>query len=287
MISVIVPVFDQWDLIPHLLDRLAKQSIGLEAFEVILIDNGTPGFVEPALDFPGKLVVLDCDKPGAYAARNAGINQSKGEWLAFTDADCLPLPSWLENLFEVASLDGTENIMLAGRVDVVPNSNKPGPYEIYDVVKGIPQDLYVKGGYAATANLFVPRSLVDSLGGFKERLYSGADKDFCLRAVRKGASLAYVDGAKVGHRARFDWAGVATKARRLKGGQFYSSSGLKRLLAVLRTFMPPITAVQKVFRAKDHSLSYRMIAIFVQLRLWPVESVEILRLSVRGKPERK
>lgn len=282
--SVIIPVFNQWNLVPRLLDCLAVQTIGLQAFEVILVDNGSYGFVKPEFEYPGMLEIVVCAKPGSYAARNMGLRHATGQWLAFTDADCLPTPGWLESF---GKFNATSNLLIAGRVDVCQGSSSPGPYEIYDLIKGIPQDVYVERGYAATANLFVPFALIKKLAGFREDLYSGADKEFCLRANAVGAELFYLDQAKVFHRARLDWGDLATKARRLKGGQYYSSSGHKRCLVVLRTFMPPVFAIGKFVREDTYSLGDRLKAIFVQFRLWGVEMREIIRLTLQGRPERR
>lgn len=285
--SIIIPVFEQWHYIPQLIDCLAAQSIGSENFEVILVDNGTPGFIEPVLEYSGRMKIVTCSVPGSYAARNLGVAHSEGEWLAFTDADCLPAQNWLESITAEISKFNTQDLLLAGGVEVYQKSSSPGPYEIYDIVKGIPQGGYVENGYAATANLIVSRSLIDSLGGFNPALYSGGDKDFCRRAVGVGAVLSYLHDAKVLHRARVSWEDIANKARRLKGGQIGSASGKNLYFVIVRTFVPPIFAVIRFLRIKDKSLYFKFIAILVQFRVWIVEMTELIRLVRFGGPERR
>ncbi|WP_353057092.1 glycosyltransferase family A protein [Microbulbifer sp. VAAF005] len=39
-----------------------------------------------------------CKKPGSYAARNKGVELAEGDWLIFTDADCLPDSKWIAGI---------------------------------------------------------------------------------------------------------------------------------------------------------------------------------------------
>ena len=94
LVSVIVPVFRHWDLVPALLDALAAQVPGAGPFEILLVDNDA-GAPPPALALPGNARLLACAAPGSYAARNAGAAEARGAWLVFTDADCRPDPGWL------------------------------------------------------------------------------------------------------------------------------------------------------------------------------------------------
>ena len=68
--SVLVPVYEQWDLVPKLLACLAAQTFPQDRFEVILADNGSPNFAPPAA-LPVNVRIVSCPQPGSYAARNA------------------------------------------------------------------------------------------------------------------------------------------------------------------------------------------------------------------------
>jgi GT2 family glycosyltransferase len=64
------------------------------------------------------------------------------------------------------------------------------------------QERFVAMGKAATANLFMRRTLFDQHGGFDATLPSGGDWDFVERSVRRGAQLAYARDAVVEHSTR-------------------------------------------------------------------------------------
>lgn len=280
-VSVIVPVYETWHLIPSLVECLQRQTVSGDKFEVILVDNGSSSV--NASSMPSNYLLLRCEKPGSYCARNRGVAQSRGAILAFTDSDCLPEPNWLRNLVEGIS----ESELRAGAVEIFTSATGPTLIERYDQIKGIPQSLYVSRGYAATANLAVPAELFRSLGGFDEGRYSGGDAEFCRRALRFGARLTYVADAVVNHPARNSWLEVVTKARRVKGGQIKSGPFSRRLLWLLRTLLPPVVEWKRIMMCKKGSALDRACALAIEAALWFVRLGETIRLLFGGNPERK
>lgn len=226
LVSVIVPVYNQWQLIPELIERLRAQTIGSDRFELLLVDNGSDQLPALALSsFSTKQLI--CTTPGSYAARNHGAGFATGEILAFTDADCRPHPQWLAK--GVACLRQYDNTgsLIGGAITVVAaNPASPNPYELYDTILGLPQELYVRvSGFSVTANLFVLKAVYDRLDGFDAGRLSGGDADFCRRATALGCGLHYCAGALVEHPARTSLDALITKVRRIKGG---SSSRRRR-----------------------------------------------------------
>ena len=282
-LSVIVPVYRQWEHLPRLLAALAAQA-GAPDFEVIVVDN-EPGAAAPAPAPPPGLALrrLPCAAPGSYAARPAGARAARGSALVFTDADCRPDPGWLAALARAGA--ETPGALLAGPVALVPTGAAPNPCEIYDMIRGIPQARYVARGYAATANLAVPRAVFEGLGGFDARRFSGGDAEFCRRAGAAGHPLRLVPGAVTYHPARADWAELAAKARRIKGGQIRGGPRGRRLAWALRTLLPPLRDARAYLRA-EAPWRWRAIAVGLRLRLWGVELAEMLRLLAGGAPVR-
>lgn len=288
-VSVIVPVYRDWDRVPGLLAALAAQDVA--GAEVILVNNDT----RPAPDLASigssagpamALRIVDCARPGSYAARNAGAAQARGGWLVFTDADCLPVPGWLAAL-TAAARDAPPGQILLGPVVLQPGPN-PGAWEVFDTVRGMPQEMFLRHGYGVTANLALAAAQFHRLGGFDAGRYSGGDAEFCRRATRQGASLRLVDGAVVTHPARTSRAEVVTKARRIKGGQITGGSRLSRRLWLLRSFAPPLREMLAYLRASRHPMRWRLIACRVRWQLWGVELAEIWRLLIlRAAPERR
>ncbi len=283
--SVIVPVYRHWDSVPMLLRRMREQTLAQDRFEVILVDND-PAVPTPPLALDANARIVKCGTPGSYAARNRGAEDADGRWLVFTDADCLPQPGWLEAL-DRAIFQDVDRSLLAGPVDMVGRSASPSAAEIYDIVKGIPQERYVDRGYAATANLAVSRSLFDLVGGFDGGRLSGGDADFCRRVGSAGYGIALVDDARVDHPARTDWREVVTKERRVKGGQLMAGPPRRRLLWLLRTLLPPVDIAVSFLGRRRHPLRHRLVACGVLAAVWWVGIVEAVRLLAGGAPERR
>jgi GT2 family glycosyltransferase len=281
-VSVVVPVHRQWALVPALLEALAAQTFGPAGFEVILANNAAPR-PAPPLALPANARIVAAPAPGAYAARNAGAAAARGRLLAFTDADCRPDPGWLAALAAAAAAQ--PGGLLAGPVRVTPPP-APNAFAIYDMVRGIPQAAYVARGYAATANLAVPAAVFRALGGFDADGFSGGDARFCRRAGAAGHRVRLVPDATVAHACRTSWAALATKARRIKGGQVAAGPLPRRLAWTLRSLAPPLRESLGFLRA-PHPARHRLTAVGVRFRLWGVELAETARLLAGGAPERR
>ena len=281
--SVIVPVYEHWHLVPTLLQCLEEQALPRDAFEILLVDNGSSEFTPPDT-LPANTRVLECHTPGSYAARNMALREARGDWLVFTDADCRPTPHWLQSLDHATAQ--APHSLLAGSVDVVSDADQPNAFEIYDMVKDIPQAWYVHRGYAATANLAVPREVMNNVGEFDATRFSGGDAEFCKRAVKAGYPLKYIPEAEVKHPARDSWDAIATKARRVKAGQVTAGSAMRRLSWSARTLTPPLIATYRFLRNRHHTASHRATAVAVQYRVWALELRQLTSM-LRGNRERR
>lgn len=285
-VSVIVPVYRDWARVPDLLRALAAQT--LRNFEVVLVDNDPGSAGHPAGGDGLDICRIPCATPGSYAARNAGVAVARGRLLAFTDADCRPDPDWLAAL--AAAHAAAPGLILAGpiRLEVGPD---PGPWEIFDAVRGMPQAVFVRHGYAVTANLALGAGVMERLGGFDPTRLSGGDAEFCRRAGRHGVGLRLIPEAVVAHPARPDRAAVATKARRIKGGQLAAGPPLRRALWTLRSLTPPLREMAAYLTGREAARwpwRWRLLACRVRLALWGVELAEMVRLLIlRTPPERR
>src|SRR5271157_2760453 len=95
-ISVVIPVFNCRDTIAKCLNSLTV--LEHPSFEVIVVDDGsTDGTAEICEAFPGMKVVR-LDRGGPSRARNAGVTHAQGEFIAFTDGDCIVDRRWLTEL---------------------------------------------------------------------------------------------------------------------------------------------------------------------------------------------
>ena len=212
-VSVIVPVRNGAATLPACLDGLSAQLIPPR--QTVVVDNGSDdGSAELAHRHPVGVHLVYEPRPGSYAARNAGLVAADGEVLAFTDADCVPSPEWLQ-----AGLAALETVdIAAGHVSPLV-SRSPSIWEKFDAGHHVDQRKYVaESGFGATANLLVRREVFAEVGPFDAALRSGGDREFCRRAVRSGFRLGYVADAVVRHQSRRSMRETWQLHRRLGAG---------------------------------------------------------------------
>lgn len=113
-VSVIVPVYNAEKFLGKCIDGILNQS--LQEIEVVCVNDGSKDGSKEILDKysvkDNRIKVFSQENKGAGAARNYGIREAKGEFVAFMDADdCYPDRNTLEKLYEVA----TQNkVLIAG-----------------------------------------------------------------------------------------------------------------------------------------------------------------------------
>ena len=271
-VSVIVPVWNDPDGIRRCLARLAIQSLAQARYEVLVVDNGS----DPPLSLPDlapNMQLLVETKPGSYAARNRAMQQARGAVLAFTDADCLPEPDWLAAA--VAALTARSMPAFVGGRIVVTGS-VPGALrsvEAFEVVALFNQERQIRdAGFAAGANLIVPRSVMDAVGPFDETVKSGGDRLWCQQAVAQGVEPVYVAEAVVHHPARGSRIAILRRERRIAGGHRDADPGWRACLRFfLRNMLPPRRAILDILKLPRDQIGVasRLLAILfaVEARL--------------------
>ncbi len=271
--SVIVPHYNQSELLRRCLHSLTSQSQTRETYEIIVCDNGTPGGVDAIIaEFPQVRFVFETDR-GAAAARNKAMSQAKGAAFAFIDADCIADECWLEN-----GLKALETVDLAGGEITVCSDNAANPtaVEAFELVFAFHQQTYIeRKRFSVTANLFATRAAAEAIGNFKNGV--AEDLDWCRRARALGFRLAFNRTSIISHPARRDWGELTKKWDRLilerwRGAEEHSFSrriGWAALAIITALSAAPhlgkVVVSPRIKRLK-HKLSAS--AVLIRIRLW-------------------
>lgn len=100
MLSIIIPTRNRSDLLALALESLTWQTLDPEAFEVLVIDNGSTDQTKAtAQAFSARLANLRYfyePEPGLHSGRHRGMLEARGEVLVFADDDIEAFPTWLE-----------------------------------------------------------------------------------------------------------------------------------------------------------------------------------------------
>lgn len=221
-VSVIIPVLNDSRRLEACLRALADQTYPKGSYEVVVVDNGSDEDIEGLVTrFEDVVLAFEPDK-GSAGARNKGISLAKGDVLAFTDADCIPYSDWIERGVEcIKGVPGCG--MVGGGIEFVfTNPAKPALTELYDSMIYLQQRRYVeKRRFAATANMFTRRTVIDDVGFFDNinLPFSGADNDWGWRVYLKGYKQIYCEKARVKHPARYKFGELYKKMMRTTEGK--------------------------------------------------------------------
>ena len=114
LISIIVPVYNAAEFLVKCLESLVNQSY--KNLEIILVNDGSKDnsleIMKQFADKDSRIVVIDQQNSGVTQARKRGVQESKGEWIIFCDADD-ELPY---NSVEVLAENSTDSQIVIGQV---------------------------------------------------------------------------------------------------------------------------------------------------------------------------
>lgn len=283
-VSVIVPHYNDLEALDRCLAALQAQTYPADRFEIIVADNASPAgadAVERVIRARARLVTVH--ERGAGPARNGGVAIATGEILAFTDADCIPAPSWIEN--GVAALAGSDFVGGGMRV-LVGDERRVTGAEAFELVFAFDNQAYVeRKAFTVTANLFCPAALFRQVGGF--RVGVSEDLEWSHRARDAGFRIGYAPEALVGHPARRDWRELTAKWRRLNHETYgiVAARPQGKLRWFARSLMLPLSALAHTPRvltsSRLHSPQQKLSALSTLYRLRVWRSIDALALLAK------
>jgi lipopolysaccharide/colanic/teichoic acid biosynthesis glycosyltransferase/GT2 family glycosyltransferase len=202
--SVIVPVYNGRATIVDCLTALANQSLPPQAYEVIIVDDGsnddTGAVVAQWLADHGlnHWQLRRQENSGQAAARNHGASLSTAALLLFTDADCAPEPQWIDNLvraFDDPEVMGAKGTYLTDQQGLVSRFVQAEYEDRYDLMQG-----YDRIDFIDTYSAAYRRSIFCENGGFDASFTTACeDQELSFRIASKGYRLVFVPKAQVKH----------------------------------------------------------------------------------------
>jgi glycosyltransferase involved in cell wall biosynthesis len=190
-VSVVIPTRNRWPRLQLAVrSALAQEAVSLE---VVVVDDASDLPVAPQLadlrDERVRTVRLD-ERQGVASARNIGIAEARGGWLAFLDDDDIWSPRKTSMQLSAAARDDASFVYCAAvylNEHLVPMHVQAAP-PAHDIARLLLRRNVVPGG---CSSVLARTELVRALGGFDERLTEFADWDLWIRlasATRAAAS---------------------------------------------------------------------------------------------------
>ena len=130
-ISVIVPVYKVEKYLPECIESVLAQTF--TDFELILVDDGSPdnsgAICEAYAARDPRIRVFHKENGGVSSARNLGLDNAKGEWIAFVDSDDTIGPHYLEFFLKDSERDADLILCSYTMVDTAGNQKIPSAFQ--------------------------------------------------------------------------------------------------------------------------------------------------------------
>ena len=189
-ISVIIPTYNRKKTLARAIQSVINQS--LSPFEILIIDDGSnDGTEEWVKENFQNIKYIYQNNHGVSSARNIGIENAYGDWIAFLDSDDEWLPNKLDK--QVKAIDSnpkmkffhTNEIWIRNgvRVNQMKKHKKYGGYifeKCLDICRISPSSVLIK------------KEVFDNIGNFDESLRVCEDYDLWLRITSK-YSVVFLD----------------------------------------------------------------------------------------------
>ena len=183
LVSIIIPCYNQADFLPEAIESALEQAYTNR--EVLVVDDGSRDSTPQVATAYAAVRYIRQENSGVSAARNAGVTQSRGEYLVFLDADDRLLPKALE--IGIDSMRQHPTCAFAfGYCRLITADGSP--FADYKPPPSISSDYYLellRGNYIwCPGSVIYRRSAIESVNGFDLSLGGCADYDLYLRITR-------------------------------------------------------------------------------------------------------
>ncbi len=218
MITATISTYNREKYLPQVLDSLKRQTLSKHLFEIVLVDNNSPGNTKeiseqfeknnPDIKFR---YYLETNQGLSYG-RNRGIKEAKGKYITFIDDDAFLADDYLEIIYNY--FETHQNVVAIGSKillhyeDVIPAwENKYlnsllGYFNLGDIERRFPKNDYPRG-----SNMSFKTNVFERVGNFNVNLgrvggnLAGSEEKDMFKRIYQNSELRvmYIPNAIVYH----------------------------------------------------------------------------------------
>lgn len=197
-VSVIIPAYNVEKYITRSINSALNQKY--KPFEIIIIDDGSTDNTSKVIDtFKNDLVYLYQDNAGSSSARNLGIKNAKGNWIAFLDSDdewidthllnfvktyhFKPTFKWYGAPFKMID-ENTKEILFKVKKDHIRNDKLHVVFNDY-------MTAFPPKAYLSSPTMIIKKNVFDNIGLFDTNKQIAEDVDMWFRIALEYPRLGY------------------------------------------------------------------------------------------------
>ncbi len=179
LVSVIIPAFNRGWVVAEAVESVMAQDY--HPLEIIVVDDGsTDDTNEKLKPFMESIILLRQENRGVSAARNAGINAAKGEFIAFLDSDDLWMPGKIS--CQINFFNDNPDAMICQTEEIwIRNGKRVNPKKKHKKISGMIFEPSLNLCLVSPSAVMMKKSLFEIKGNFDENLPACEDYDLWLR----------------------------------------------------------------------------------------------------------
>lgn len=187
LVSVIIPTYNRANIVTDAIESVLNQTY--KNIEIIVVDDGSIDNTKEILrHYENRIKYIYKLNAGASSARNAGVREAKGEYIAFLDSDDLWHPERLAEIRNYLENNQEYSAVITDVENIEGTTGKTIGYILYEKNWPYSENVlpyvikYLIGGFS---NLTIKREAVLELGEFDEKLKTAEDIDYFLRIATR------------------------------------------------------------------------------------------------------
>ncbi|WP_339266770.1 glycosyltransferase family A protein [Paenibacillus sp. FSL R5-0470] len=265
-ISVVIPMYNSNETIINTLDSIKNQTAFKYILEILVINDGSTdnslNLVERYAEENSGMPIILIDKPngGVSTARNIGMKEAKGEWIALLDSDDDWLPEKIE--IQMNTIQKHPEIDFLGG-DIDDKGLKILWRRIKGLYKANVNDICIKM-FPQTSVAIFKRSIFEQIGGYDETQQYAEDGNYFLKICANynyyhlPVRMVYYGGGK----PAFGFSGLSSNLKKMHEGNIKNIKELKtdnyiglNFYVILRLFYH-LKYIRRILITKLHGRKY-------------------------------
>ncbi len=201
--SIVIPTYNRPRQLAACLASLQQLDYPRDRFEVVIVDDGSHVDLSSVVSSgKGDLDVrlLSQKNAGPGAARNYGVAQAKGDYIAFTDDDCMPQPDWLSSI--AAHLTRSPSALVGGHTlnALTDNPYSSASQQLIDYLYAYFRQQNTAIRFFTSNNMGVAKQTFLAVGGFDAKLrIASEDRELCDRWRQHDYPMIYAPEVNIVH----------------------------------------------------------------------------------------